>query len=87
MDTNLGVTMKLERKLNPQEVVESIARLSDNDKREFANIFVYKWSHLAKSVVSMIDAELQSKETDTVMRDLYEGKLPDMSFMDIRVKD
>jgi|TARA_B110000438_G_C15527256_1_gene526886 hypothetical protein len=72
-------------KLNPQEVVESIARLSDDDKREFANIFVNKWSHLAKSVVGMIDAEIQDKDRDNnFMMDLYEGKLPDMEFLKIK---
>lgn len=70
-------------KLNPQEVVESIARLSDDDKREFAHIFVNKWSHLAKSVVGMIDAEIQDKDNHFMM-DLYEGKLPDMEFLKIK---
>tara|TARA_A100001011_G_C14285709_1_gene833592 strand:- start:699 stop:893 length:195 start_codon:yes stop_codon:yes gene_type:complete len=51
-------------KLQPEEVVEAIARLDHESKQQFANILVTKWSTLAGHVSSMIDAELQDLDVN-----------------------
>tara|TARA_B100000575_G_C23143302_1_gene666124 strand:- start:2453 stop:2692 length:240 start_codon:yes stop_codon:yes gene_type:complete len=45
-----------------ENVVEMIARMSDEEKQKTANLLVTKWAHLAKSFVGMIDAEMQDAD-------------------------
>jgi len=52
-------------KLQPEEVVEAIARLDHESKQEFAHIFVTKWTTLASHVSSMIDAEMQDLDVNS----------------------
>ena len=52
-------------KIQPEEVVEAIARLDHESKQEFAHILVTKWSTLAGHVASMIDAEMQDKDVNS----------------------
>lgn len=52
-------------KLQPEEVVEAIARLDHESKQEFAHIFVTKWTTLAGHVSSMIDAEMQDLDVNS----------------------
>jgi hypothetical protein len=52
-------------KLQADQVVESIARLSHEDKLKFANTLVTKWPTLAGHVSSMIYAELQDLDVNS----------------------
>jgi hypothetical protein len=54
------------KRLTPEEVVEAIARLPHDEKMLFANIFVNKWTTLAKDVSSMVNWELQEKSSNGV---------------------
>ena len=49
-------------KVKAEDVVEMIARMSDEEKQKTANLLVTKWTHLAKSFVGMIDAEMQDAD-------------------------
>ena len=46
-------------KITAKQFVESLARLSDEDKQKAANLLVNKWFHLTQSFSGMIDAEKQ----------------------------
>ena len=48
-------------KITAEEFVESLARLSDEEKQKAANLLVSKWKHLTKSFVGMVDAEMQDQ--------------------------
>ncbi len=56
-------------KLQPEEVVEAIARLDHESKQKFANIFVTKWTTLASHVSSMIDSEMQDLDVNNHFSD------------------
>ena len=55
----------IKMKLQPEEVVESIARLSHENKQQFVNTLVTKWPTLAGHVSSMIYAELQDLDVNS----------------------
>ena len=46
-------------KITAEEFVESLARMSDEEKQKTANLLVNKWFHLTKSFTGMVDAEMQ----------------------------
>ena len=46
-------------KITAEQFVESLARLSDEEKQKAANLLVNKWFHLTKSFTGFIDAEMQ----------------------------
>ena len=48
-------------KVTAEQFVESLARLSDEEKQKAANILVSKWKYLTKSFMGMVDAELQDQ--------------------------
>ena len=48
-------------KITAEQFVESLARLSDEEKQKAANLLVNKWSHLTKSFMGMVDAEMQDQ--------------------------
>ena len=48
-------------KITAEQFVESLARLSDEEKQKAANLLVNKWFHLTQSFTSMVDAEMQEK--------------------------
>ena len=48
-------------KITAEQFVESLARLSDEEKQKAANILVSKWKYLTKSFMGMVDAELQDQ--------------------------
>ena len=48
-------------KITAEQFVESLARLSDEEKQKAANILVNKWKYLTKSFVGMVDAEMQDQ--------------------------
>ena len=48
-------------KITAEQFVESLARLSDEEKQKAANLLVNKWFHLTKSFVGMVDAEIQDQ--------------------------
>ena len=41
------------------EQLESLARMSDEEKQKTANLLVNKWFHLTQSFTGMVDAEMQ----------------------------
>ena len=55
------VTMRKEEimKITAEQFVESLARMSDEEKQKTANLLVNKWFHLTKSFTGMVDAEMQ----------------------------
>ena len=48
-------------KITAEQFVESLARLSDDEKQKAANLLVNKWGHLTKSFMGMVDAEMQDQ--------------------------
>ena len=46
-------------KITVEQFVESLARMSDEEKQKTANLLVNKWFHLTKSFTGMVDAEMQ----------------------------
>ena len=48
-------------KITAEQFVESLARLSHEEKQKAANILVNKWGHLTKSFMGMVDAEMQDQ--------------------------
>ena len=48
-------------KITAEQFVETLARLSDEEKQKAANILVSKWKYLTKSFMGMVDAELQDQ--------------------------
>ena len=46
-------------KITAEQFVESLARMSDEEKQKTANLLVNKWFHLTKSFTGMVDAEMQ----------------------------
>ena len=46
-------------KITAEEFVESLARMSVEEKQKTANLLVNKWFHLTKSFTGMVDAEMQ----------------------------
>ena len=46
-------------KITAEQFVESLARMSDAEKQEAANLLVNKWFHLTQSFNGMVDAEMQ----------------------------
>ena len=46
-------------KITAEQFVESLARLSDEEKQKAANLLVNKWFHLTQSFTGMVDAEMQ----------------------------
>ena len=46
-------------KITAEQFVESLARLSNEEKQKAANLLVNKWFHLTKSFTGFIDAEMQ----------------------------
>ena len=46
-------------KITAEEFVESLARMSDEEKQKTANLLVNKWFHLTQSFTGMVDAEMQ----------------------------
>ena len=48
-------------KITAEQFVESLARLSDEEKQKAANLLVNKWFHLTQSFTGMVDAEMQEK--------------------------
>ena len=48
-------------KITAEQFVESLARMSDAEKQEAANLLVNKWFHLTQSFTGMVDAELQDQ--------------------------
>ena len=48
-------------KITAEQFVESLARLSDEEKQKAANLLVNKWGHLTKSFMGMVDAEMQDQ--------------------------
>ena len=48
-------------KITAEQFVESLARLSHEEKQKAANLLVNKWGHLTKSFMGMVDAELQDQ--------------------------
>ena len=48
-------------KITAEQFVESLARLSDEEKQKAANLLVNKWKHLTKSFMGMVDAEMQDQ--------------------------
>ncbi len=46
-------------KITAEQFVESLARLSHEEKQKAANLLVNKWFHLTKSFAGMVDAEMQ----------------------------
>ena len=48
-------------KITAEQFVESLARLSDEEKQKAANLLVNKWSYLTKSFMGMVDAEMQDQ--------------------------
>ena len=51
-------------KITAEQFVESLARLSDEEKQKAANLLVNKWFHLTKSFTGFIDAEMQDRYID-----------------------
>ena len=48
-------------KITAEQFVESLARLSDEEKQKVTNLLVNKWSYLTKSFMGMVDAEMQDQ--------------------------
>ena len=48
-------------KFTAEQFVESLARLSDEEKQKAANLLVSKWKYLTKSFMGMVDAEMQDQ--------------------------
>ena len=48
-------------KITAEQFVESLARLSDEERQKAANLLVNKWGHLTKSFMGMVDAEMQDQ--------------------------
>ena len=48
-------------KITAEQFVESLARMSDEEKQKAANLLVNKWFHLTQSFTGMVDAELQDQ--------------------------
>ena len=48
-------------KITAEQFVESLARLSDEEKQKAANLLVNKWGHLTKRFMGMVDAEMQDQ--------------------------
>ena len=48
-------------KITAEEFVESLARMSDEEKQKTANLLVNKWFHLTQSFTGMVDAEMQDQ--------------------------
>tara|TARA_Y100001980_G_C14258982_1_gene101173 strand:+ start:14 stop:247 length:234 start_codon:yes stop_codon:yes gene_type:complete len=46
-------------KITAEQFVESLARMSDEEKQKTANLLVNKWFHLTQSFTGMVDAEMQ----------------------------
>ena len=46
-------------KITAEQFVESLARMSDEEKQKTANLLENKWFHLTKSFTGMVDAEMQ----------------------------
>ena len=46
-------------KVTAEQFVESLARMSDEEKQKTANLLVNKWFHLTQSFTGMVDAEMQ----------------------------
>lgn len=48
-------------KITAEQFVESLARMSDEEKQKAANLLVNKWFHLTTSFTGMVDAEMQDQ--------------------------
>ena len=48
-------------KITAEQFVESLARMSDEEKQKTANLLVNKWFHLTQSFTGMVDAEMQDQ--------------------------
>ena len=61
-------------KITAEQFVESLARLSDEEKQKAANLLVNKWKHLTNSFMGMVDACLLY--TSPSPRDLSTSRMP-----------
>ena len=45
-------------KINTDDVVEQIARMTEEERKQFVKTMVYKWSNMAQNISNAIDQEV-----------------------------